>query len=263
MRLLAMHCVAMIGLTYAGPAMAGAWNQEQGAGQVIVTGLYSHSAKGFSADAKVADIDDYEKYEAYLLLEYGLTDDVTLILNPSLTHQGSEGRNDDISGLGYTEAGARYRIRQGSTSVFSLQGTARIAGETQSGTLAQLYQVKREFDARALMGQSFTVAARPAFVDVQGGYRFRSGGPPNEYRADVTLGYRPTNDLLLLAQSFNVFSDGSGSAGLNSYRYHNTYLSGVYQIGRKVSLQLGGMMTLAGKNALRERGLVTGLWYRF
>ena len=263
MRLLAVQCTAAIALIYSVPANAGAWNQKQGAGQVIVTGLYSHSAKGFSADSEVTNIDDYNKYEAYLLLEYGLTDNITVIVNPSLTHQGSKGRDDDISGLGYTEAGARYRIGQGSTSVLSMQGTVRIAGETQSGTLAQLYQVKTEFDARALVGKSFTVGARPGFVDVQGGYRFRSGGPPNEFRADVTLGYRPTNDMLLLAQSFNVFSDGRGAAGLNKYRYHNSYLSGVYQLSRKVSVQVGGLMTLSGKNALRERGLVTGLWYRF
>ncbi|MGK2909197.1 MAG: hypothetical protein ACSLE1_05280 [Sphingobium sp.] len=250
-------------LLYSAPAAAGAWNQEQGKGQVIVTGLYSHSDKGFSANGHVTDIDDYEKYEAYLLLEYGLTDDITLLVNPSLTHQGSDGSSDDVSGLGYTEAGARYRVAQGTTTVLSLQGTTRIAGETQSGSLAQLYQVKTEFDTRALIGKSFTIATRPAFIDVQAGYRFRSGGPPNEFRADATLGYRPAKGLLLLAQSFNVFSDGSGSRLLNSYRYHNLYLSGVYEIDRKWSVQIGGLGTLAGKNALRERGLVTGLWYRF
>ncbi len=68
----------------------------------------------------------------------------------------------------------------------------------------------------------------------------------------------------MLLQSFNVISEGAGSAPFfPSYAYSKLQLSAVYSMTPKLSLQLGGFTTFGGRNALQENGLVVGAWYKF
>lgn len=263
MKKTAIALAALAALILPGTALASAWTQEAGKGQVIVTGVYSNSTKGYDGNGDTIDISDYEKLEAYALIEYGVTDDLTLMVNPSFRHVGIEGPGADTSGLGYTELGARYRVAHGDGWVASVQGTARIPGKKRTDSLAKVGSTDAEYDFRALVGKGFKLGQTDAFVDLQGGYRLRAGDPPNEYHADVTLGVRPAKKLQVIGQLFNTFSDGAGQGVFNSYRYHNAYLSAVYDIDDHLSFQIGGLATLGGKNALRERGVITGLWYRF
>lgn len=255
--------LALLALVLPAPAWASAWTQPQGQGQIIVTGVYSNSTRGYDSDGNTIDIGDYEKVEAYVLAEYGLTDELTLIVNPSFRHVGIEGPGGNTTGLGYTEIGARYRIAEGNGWVVSLQGTARIPGTKRRDSLAQVGNTDAEYDLRALVGHGFRLGGMDAFMDIQGSYRLRDGDPPNEYRADITFGIRPAERVQLIAQSFNTISDGAGEGVFPSYRYHNAQLSVVYDLDERLSLQLGGIATLGGENALRERGVIAGLWYRF
>lgn len=247
----------------AGQAHAAAWTQPEGSGQVIVTGVYSHSDNGYDADGDKVDIDDYTKAEIYFLAEYGVTDDLTVLAIPSFSHVSVDGSPDDSTGPGYTELGARYRLAGSGDTVFSAQGSVRIPGKKRRDNIAQIGATDSEIDLRALAGTSFAVGGAPAFVDLQGGYRIRNGDPPNEFRIDATLGLRPANRLQLLAQTFTTISDGAGRGGFDKYRYSNLYLSAVYDISKQWSLQFGGLATLDGKNALDERGLFTAVWFRF
>lgn len=252
----------LILLFTAGTAHASAWPQPEGEGQVILTGVYSHSDKGYDADGETINIDDYTKTEAYLLVEYGVTADLTVLATPSFSHVEVE-NGDDSTGLGYTEFGARYRLAHSDASVFSVQGSVRIPGKKRRDNLAQVGSTDSEIDLRALAGTAFKLGGKDGFVDLQAGYRFRNGGPPNEFRLDATLGYRPAKKFLLLAQSFNVISDGSGTGIFGRHKYSNLYLSGVYDVSSKWSIQAGAFGTLAGENALRERGGLLSIWRRF
>lgn len=248
---------------FAGQAHAGAWPQAEGQGQVIVTGIYSHSGKGFDAKGKTVDIDDYTKEEVYFLAEYGLTEDLTLLVTPSFSHVDVDRADAETNGLGYTELGARYRLAHGASTVFSLQGSVRIPGKKRRDSIAQVGATDSEIDLRALVGKSFKIGGSDAFVDLQGGYRIRNGQPPSEFRLDATLGIRPAPKLLLLAQAFNTKSDGAGRGIFGKYRYTNAYVSGVYDIAPRWSLQVGALATVSGRNALRERGVLAGVWFRF
>jgi protein XagA len=258
-----LSAAALATLALPVPALASGWTQQKGHGQVIVTGVYSNSTRGYDGDGNVVDIDDYEKTEAYLLVEYGLTDDLTVIANPSFRHVGIDGASDNTTGLGYTEVGARYRLFEGDGWVLSLQGTARIPGARRRDSLAQVGSTDAEYDLRALVGKGFRLGGMDAFVDVQGSYRLRDGDPPNEVHADATFGVRTSERMQILVQSFNTLSDGAGEGVFRSYRYHNAQVSAVYDVSDRVSIQLGGLATLGGQNALRERGIVTGLWFSF
>jgi protein XagA len=120
-----------------------------------------------------------------------------------------------------------------------------------------------EVDVRGLAGFSFKAGAMPAFIDLELAQRFRIGGPPDEFRTDVTFGIRPNDKWLLLAQSFNVTSEGAGTWGFGSFGYYKLQLSAVYAWTSSLSLQLGGYSTYWARNGLQENGLVVGAWYRF
>lgn len=259
----APHMIAaVLASAFATAAHASAWTQPQGTGQIIVTGIHSESSRGYDRDGNVIDIPDYTKSEVYALIEYGVTDDLTLILTPSFSHVGVEGA-ENSTGLGYTELGARYRLGTSGGWVFSAQATVRIPGKKREDAIAQIGSTDAEIDLRALVGTGFQLGGANAFVDLQGGYRIRNGDPPDEYHLDATFGIRPTPRLLLLAQSFNTISNGAGRGIFDRYRYHNLYLSAGYDVTPNWTVQLGGLMTLGGENALRERGLLMGIWHRF
>ncbi len=147
--------------------------------------------------------------------------------------------------------------------MISAQTTFRIPGTSDKSNVAAIGYTDPEIDVRGLFGYSFKAGTMPSFVDVQVAQRFRLGGPPDEFRTDITFGIRPAERWLVLVQSFNVISEGAGTWGYGSFAYHKLQLSAVYALTPSLSLQLGGYSTYWGRNALQENGLVVGAWYKF
>lgn len=262
------RCIG-IGLCVLTPsaALAGAWTLPQGTGQTVVTATASSATSGFDGNS-LAPVPRYNKLELQGLMEYGITDQLTAILAPELQHVDIAAPTQaQRTGLGYTEFGGRYRFMQGDAEggswLVSGQATVLVPGTTATSNPAAIGYTDVETDIRALFGRSFTLGAMPAFVDLELGERFRSGGAPNEFRADATFGVQVAPRWLLLAQSFNVVSEGSGSPVFGSYQYYKLQVSAVYSLSPTWSLQLGGYTTYAGNNALQENGTLFGVWHRF
>ena len=243
----------------AGPAAGQAFTQPQGEGRVITSVLYSHSDRAFDDRSQSSTIPDYDQLNVYFLGEYGLTDDLTILATPSIRLVDVRGAPDS-HGLGYTDVGARYRVAHDGNALFSVQGLVRIPGQTRQDRLAQVGQTGFEYDLR---GQGAVTFGAGSFAIVEGGYRWRAGDPPNEAHVDATIGLRASPRLWFIANSYNTISDGSGQGVFRRFRYHNLYVSTAYDVSRHVTLQFGALGTVAGRNALRERGLFGGLWYRF
>ncbi len=256
--------IAMTSAGCASQAWAGAWTLEAGTGALVFTGTAMQSTRLFDSGSALRRIPRYSKDEAQLLIEYGLTDWITGIVQPSLQHIdiGSP-VGAQRSGIGYTDIGARVRVWSDSSWVFSVQAIFRMPGTSDTSNLAAIGQTDRQIELRGLAGYSFKAGTLPAFVDLQIAQRYRLDGPPSEFRTDITFGIRPTERWLLLAQSFNVLSEGAGTTGFGSYSYHKAQLSAVYALTPALSLQIGGYSTYWGRNALQENGLVVGAWYRF
>jgi protein XagA len=170
---------------------------------------------------------------------------------------------DNSFGLGYTEVGARYKVADTTNFVFSLQASAFIPGQKRSDRVAQIGSTDAQFDLRAQAGYSFDIAGVKGFASADGAYRFRTRNMPNEIHGDFTLGIHATKKLLFMASSYNTWSDGPGRNGFPSYRYSSVYAGGVYDLTNHLSVQLGGLATVSGRNALRERGIYTGFWVKF
>lgn len=244
-------------------ATAQAFLQDAGHGRVITSAIYSHSDKGFDDNGNARDIADYDQFQVYFLGELGVTKDVTLLVTPSYRYVNVKNGNDS-SGPGYTDVGARVGLVNHASFVLSAQGLIRIPGDKRRDNQAQVGSTDAEYDLRLQGAKTFDIGRLPSFVILEGAYRLRDGQPPNELHLDMTLGARPTDRLLLLLSNYNTVSDGEGiGIFANRYHYNSVYASGAYDVSKNVSLQLGIQGTVAGRNALRERGLFGGVWFRF
>lgn len=245
-------------------AAAGAWTMEADRGQAIVTGTMSQTDSVFDNSRDRQAAPRYRKFELQGLLEYGATDWLTLIWTPALQHVDIASPNAaSRTGLGYSDFGSRFRLLQGGSWVLSGQTTVRVPGTFERSNPAAIGYTNPEYDMRALFGYGFTAGAWPTFIDLQAAQRFRTGEPPNEFRLDATFGIRPAPNWLLLAQSFNVISQGSGSVLFPAYDYSKLQFSLVYDMTPAWSLQLGAFTTFSGRNALQENGVILGSWLKF
>lgn len=245
-------------------AVAGAWTLPEGARQVIVTGTFISGDRLFNPDGRLVPVPEYAKFELTPFAEYGVTDWLTAIASTSLLTVFADGdRQDRYAGLGYTELGARARVASFDAAVLSVQTTAHLPGQLNNDRSAEIGNSVPELDMRLLAGTSFALGGWDGFIDGQAAYRLRGGELPNEYRIDLTFGVRPVPSLLLLAQSFNVVADGPWPGVYRFSRYHKLQGSIVYDISATWSVQAGIVGTVAGRNALRERGAIFGAWARF
>ncbi|MEO6433386.1 MAG: hypothetical protein ABIO29_05365 [Sphingomicrobium sp.] len=246
----------------ASPAIAGPWTMDQGKGRIITSLIYSHAADKFDNDGDATAAPDYDQTMAFALVEYGLTDRLTLVANPGLRRIEIAGAGSS-TGLAPSEFGVRYRLAQGHGSILSAQISGFAPGSTRSSSVAQIGTNDWQADARLQAGTSFKLGKANAFASAEAGYRLRSGSPPNEFHGDAAIGVHASERLLLLANLFSTWSDGKGASGYPSYRYSNLYAGGVMKLNSSLSLQLGGLATISGRNALRERGIYTGFWLDF
>jgi hypothetical protein len=245
-------------------AHAGAFTQKAGRGQIIITGTEVGGSHFFDRRGDLVRVPRYRKFEPTALIEYGVTDWLTAIVKPSLLYvRTGPPNNDDYAGLGSTELGGRLRLYGGDQTPVSIQGTVRLPGPRDAQAPAEIGNTNAEFDLRLLVGAGFQIGGWNSFVDAQAGYRYRSGGPPNEYRLDLTFGTRPTDKLLLLAQSFSLVSDGAGRGIFRFTRSHKLQVSAVYELAPNWAVQVGAITTVEGRSALRERGVIVGLWRQF
>jgi hypothetical protein len=247
-------------------AVAGAWTLPEDTGQLIATFTASTATNELNGSSGLTSTPRYSKAELSALIEYGLTDKLTVILNPGLQYVDiAPPTNANRGGLGYTEFGGRYQLWQSGDWVFSGQATLRLPGTDDTGNPAAVGYTDVEADFRALLGHSFRLGSMLAFTDLEVAERARTAGAPSEFRFDGTFGVLVAPQWLLLAQSFNVMSEGGGSNTIfgGSYEYYKAQLSAVYEVTPVWSVQAGGFTTYAGRNALQENGVIFGVWHKF
>jgi hypothetical protein len=249
---------AIVLAAFQGPAHAGAWLQKKGRGLLILSATMLSSDHVFDADGNPIAIPRYSKFETSAWVEYGLTDRFTLVFRPQFRSVSLAKPYDlNYAGLGYTALGVRMGLWSGGQTVFSLQSMLRIPGDPRvAGT-------QFETETRLLYGRSYTLGTWPAFIDTALAYRFRGGVAPDEIRSDMTIGVWPRPDLMVMAQAFSTFSFGRiGRFYVTGWQY-KAALSTVWDFTKNWSLQVGGITTVAGFNALQERGYFAAIWKRF
>jgi len=248
-------------------AHAAAFLAPAGEGLIIVSTSFSGSTRAFDSSGRLIPVSSYQKFELGTYLEYGATDWLTIVASPSIDHietVPSPGRAQSTTGVGDTAIGARAGLYQTQNLAISVQGLLRpplgLQTDPATGSLDQSHSLTGEL--RGLIGVNMALFGYESFGDFEAGYRWNDSVTPDEWRADLTLGLHATPRLMILIQNFAAISDGR-TVSNPSYYWDKEQLSGVYAFSPAWSAQIGGFMTVAGKNAGRELGPLAALWYRF
>ncbi len=249
------------------PLKAGAFLLEAGTGQIIISTRFEQSDRYFDRAGKLMPVRDYRKFEFQVWMEYGLTDDITLIFAPSMSHLSSSMPPTPVQAelkvqntYGHAEAGARMRLHQSEAGVFSVQATVRI-GEKIHGMAAPLVrQEANELDLRILYGRKFSLGKFSGYLDAQTGYRFRAG-LGDEWRTDLTLGIAIYRNWTVLLQNFNLVAQKT--ARDPAKRSHKLQTSLVYTFSPQWSFQAGVFTTVAARNARQDSGVIAAVWRKF
>lgn len=281
-------------------AIAAAWVQGKGVGQVITSfGSYTSTRYSDPGGHSKDSNNQFTKYEINPFFEYGLTDDVTIGVNPLLQYWQTKSIEKDFvtkspgncnfsiytSGtLLESEFLIRKKIVQKDNAVVSLQPLVKIPCIKFEGSGASLIWNSYEVEMRMLAGYGFKWEAdgrlRPFtgqyhFVNMEAAYRKKNGNFSDQIKIDGTLGFRYSKDTLLLAQLFSVISTGeevfgSKEIGSNSFvpnidNYYNVKLqfSSVVQFTQSSSIQLGFYSDIFGKNYGSGNGMIVSLWKGF
>jgi hypothetical protein len=277
--LLFLFCASIVASSN---ARGGAFLWPEGQGQAIVTTTFSSASKAYDSHGRLIETPSYRKFETQTYVEYGAFDWLTLVGSSSYTNfHGASSQLDHLSllideakagaplslkgsdgpryaGLGVGSLGARIGMLQFGNYIVSLEASLRVA--TPSARRFLDMRDELQGDVRLQLGRSFELFGMAGFCDAQIGYRSR-GQSGDEVRADFAYGLRPRGDLLLLAQSFTAATPGKTR---DSFMYSQKFqASAVYDITANVSVQVGALAALQGKNSSAERGVLSALWYRF
>jgi hypothetical protein len=245
-------------------AFAGAWTLPEGTTQIITTMTSSDAGKSFDANGGASEDVTFHKIFLSAYSEYGWNDWLTVVVTPeyAVASSAAPGQAMQKANDFAISGGARVRLLSDDNDVFSLQATARSAGAFELDTSVD-QDPGEDFEMRALYGRHFELFGHAGCFDVQIAQRFATGKRPDEVPVDLTLVYDAGWDTEVFLQNFNVISEGSGQPPFAYYRYHKLALSAVHPLWGVFSVQLGGFITPAGQNALREQGLFAAFWARF
>ncbi len=255
-----------------GPASA--WPAPKGETLAITSYTY------YSADQRLGDRTGprmpihFEKHEASLFVEHGLTDRVTLVAKPSVQRIRSEqalpdGGVDrvDAFGLGGSEVGARMLLGRPAGAAVTLQLTALSPNTIENAAGDPVGDGGYGAEIRLLLGESWGWRRRGGFASAQLAYRARTEVDSPEARVDLTLGLRPSRDWMLLGQSFSRWStervSGFAQPDAQYYHQHQVQFSALRHLDEDWALQLGAFASVAGRNVLDEEGGVIALWRKY
>lgn len=249
-------------LLSSGPAF-GAWTQPKGEGLAILTFGHYEAEETFDRTGERHEMARFAKQELRAYMVYGLTDRLTLGVEPTLRRVRTA-YAPPKSGWAEGDLFARYRLWQAGEAVLSAQGLVKIPSSDER--LTEPGRETRDIDAegRVLFGSNLALLGLPAFGVAEVAYRRRFGAAADEMRADFTLGLRPWHRWMLLAQSFNIVSmrnpDTPDAPDFDQYKAQGSV---VYELTPRIGLQIGAFTEYAGRNVGAGRSAFLALWLRF
>ncbi|HKS76593.1 MAG TPA: hypothetical protein VJQ82_25490 [Terriglobales bacterium] len=256
--------------------LAGAWTSDAGHGQIIVTGSFFQTTRSFDKGGTTRPFENHGRFRQTALesyLEYGLSKRATVVLKvPAafLDYCTDDGPLHS-SGLGDVEIGGRGRFNS-LESPWALSGQFTVAVPAYSAQRNPAPGNHQEdVEARFLLGRSLNRIHHHAFWDAEAAYRYRSGAPADQLRADFTAGIDLTRRLLLLGQSFLIFGLRNGAPvsaitnpnAQSDFDLYKGQVSLVMRLGRGTRLQAGWNDAFAGRNTGQGSTAMLAIWKTF
>jgi len=257
-------------------AHCGAWTQDAGHGQIIVTSSLFRTSTAFDQSGNRQLFSDDGRFRQSTLssyFEYGLTSRNTFILNttaPFLDFTNQYGKQTS-AGLGDMEVSLKRRLNP-VESPWAFSGQLTVMFPAYSATRNPAPGNHQEdVEVRFMAGRGATVAKRHLFWDAEVAYRYRSGAPADQVRSDGTVGMDLTRRLMVMGQFFAIKglrngepltanSNPNAQSDFDLYKYQPSV---VLTLGHGSRLQFGWNNAFSGRNTGRGPATILALWKTF
>jgi hypothetical protein len=200
-------------LALSSTSQAGAWTRSKGDGLAVLSYYFYSTERQFDdgwGQEEFGFNGEFTKNEWNLYVEYGLTDELTLIGNfflDGLAFENEFGRDTNF-GLADQEVGLRFRLAQKIPQ--ALQLLVKIPGPYDVNDSPALGNGQTDVELDYFIGHPFPFGSRWGFLDLGVGYRLRTAEPADELRWYFTGGVQ-INDWLDV-----YFLEASGIHGLGN-----------------------------------------------
>jgi len=247
-------------------AYAGAWNLPPGEGQIITTYNYSQADEAYTDIDFIDSSVEFTKSEVRVFYEHGLTKHVTAVVNAAhQTINFNELQSSiNFSDFDKTEFGLRYEIKRREGLAVSVQASYILGGGPPESIL-DVGSRKDSFELRGLWGQSKEFENYAIFFDAQAAIRARNTDRIEDWRSDLTLGWRDKKKFMALLQGYHTERASFDQDGFVVPVQKRTKLQAslIYEYKKNRLVQFGYTQTLAGRNVVKEKALSLGTWIRY
>ncbi len=241
-----------------------------------MTTSFFQTSENFDASGTAQQFADHGRFRQFLVdsyIEIGLTPRSTLVLHvpaPFLDYSNVYGAQHS-AGLGDVEIGFKRRFNSVESS-WALSGQLTVAAPAYSALRNPAPGNHQEdVEARFLMGHGAAFGQRHAFWDAEVAYRYRSGAPADQFRADLATGLDLTHRLMAMGQAFVIqglrngqpLSASSNPNTQSDFDLYKGQISLVLNIGHGMKVQAGWNDAFAGRNTGRGETVILGLWKSF
>ena len=254
---------------------AGAWNQDVGHGQLIFTSSFFQTSSQFDANGATQHFGGDGKFRQFNLnpyFEYGLTQRNTLVMNanaPFLKFSNDFG-SETSAGIGDMEVALKRRFNN-VESAWALSGQITVSFPAYGADRNPAPGNHQEdVETRFLLGRGLMIAHHKMFWDAETAYRYRSGAPTDQIRADITGGFDITPRFMAMAQFFaikglrngDLFSTTNPNAQ-SDFDLYKSQLSLVAKVSHTLRLQAGWCDAFSGRNTGRGHTAILAVWKTF
>lgn len=247
------------------PAFAGAWLQPKGASLVIGQASISRSNTVVQSNGNRVSQPGYQQFVASFYGETGFTDWLTIGMAANGTNAWQSGNR--AAALTEPTLFARLPLWQSGARRLSIEPLWQLPRAFQSADGLSLGNPHSEYELALDYGESHNILGWDSFADLRAGYRYRSGGPGDQWRLQAALGTHPAPRWMGLVQAFGTFRSGSGSgftqSGADDYDQVRLQASALWEITPEWSLQAGVFTDVYGRNFGLADGALIGVWRRF
>lgn len=253
-------------------AHAGAWLQDDGETQAIVTYSYLSTSSFYDTDGSKIDNIKFTKGEISPYIEHGLTSDWTIGSSLSLQSVSSNGISGNVTDLNEYQLAsadifARYALYEGDDDILSIEPRLKTPIEQDAGINPEgttpIPELKLSY------GSAHSVLAEyDSFSDVSATYRLRTHGNLDYMlKIESTAGIRPFDSypILFLAQSSYERALGTIDNTMNSGNYEllKIQLSAAYEFDNGLTIQTGLFSNAYGANTASGNGILLSTWLNF
>ncbi len=233
----------------------------------------SHDFDGSGTIVPFADRGRFRQFLVNSYVELGLTPRSTLVLQvpaPFLEYRNVYGA-EDSAGIGDVEVGLKRRLNS-SESRWALSGQWTFAAPAYSAHRNPAPgNHEEDLEVRFLLGHGTGWRGHRGFFDAEAAYRYRSGAPADQFRADLTAGLDLTRRVTAMGQIFVIQGLRNGEPltplsnpnAQSDFDLYKAQVSLVLNLGRGTRLQVGWNDSFAGRNTGQGQAVILGLWKSF